>query len=103
MDTGSHLLRFLQVLILVLHFVHTLLNVLVWHLRIDAVIVTFEHFAELIVLLLGFFTSRWVTFYERQQRQERARREVRLPSAKKLSLVFSLYFCIFLLLLLQII
>jgi hypothetical protein len=74
-----------------------------WQLRIEAVVFTFEQILELIVLLWDFFTTRWVHFYERQQRRDQERQPVGIPSSKKLIFILFLYFCLFLLLLLEII
>jgi hypothetical protein len=93
-DAGARRLLFV-------HFV-SFFNLGQLHLRVDALLVTFVHILEGILLLWELFTTRWVRFYERQQWQDQARCEVRIPSVKKLIFILFLHFCLFLLLLLEI-
>ena len=103
MDAGVCLILFFRTLAVFLQLAQYSLSVFLWHIRVDALVTIFELTTQLIVLLLDLFTRRWVNFYERQQRQDQAQRAVRFPSIKKLILGISLYFCIFLFLLLEII
>ena len=102
-DARSCLILLLQTLVMSIQFVEYSLSVFLWHIRVDTVFTIFELIAELIVLLLDLSTRRWVNFYERQQRQEQAQRAGRFLPSRKLILALSLYFCLFLFLLLGII
>ena len=87
--------------LLLVHFV-SFFNLGQLHLRVDALLVTFVHILEGI-LLWELFTTRWVQFYERQEWQDQARREVHFLSVNDtISMIFLHYF-LFLLLLLKII
>jgi hypothetical protein len=87
--------------LLLVHFV-SFFNIGQLHLHVYALLLTLEHILEGILHLWELFTTRWVQFYERQQWQDQARREVRIPSVKKLIFILFLHFCLFLLLLLEI-
>lgn len=85
--------------LLLVHFVR-FFNLGQSHLHVDLLLVTFEHIVEGVLLLWELSTTRWVQFYERQQWQDQARREVHFLSVNDLiSLVFLQFFLLLLLLL----
>jgi hypothetical protein len=79
-----------------------LLNEYLRHIRVWILITASEPILEIIVLLWDFSTTRWVHFYERHERRDRERQRVGI-SSKKLGLILFLYFCLFFILLLEII
>jgi len=88
--------------LLLVHFVR-FFNLGQSHLHVDLLLVTFEHIVEGVLRLWELSTTRWVQFYERQQWQDQARREVHFLSVNDtISMIFLHYF-LFLLLLLKII
>jgi hypothetical protein len=85
--------------LLLVHFVR-FFNLGQSHLHVDLLLVTFEHIVEGVLLLWELSTTRWVQFYERQQWQDQARREVHFLSVNDLiSMVFLHFFMLLLLLL----
>jgi hypothetical protein len=88
--------------LLLVHFVR-FFNLGQSHLHVNLLLVTFEHIVEGVLRLWELSTTRWVQFYERQQWQDQARREVQFLSVNDtISMIFLHYF-LFLLLLLKII
>lgn len=85
-------------LVLSVYFVNTIL----WHLQVNAIVVAFEQVVEGIVLLWDFLATRWVNFYELQQRLDQESLQARVPSVKKLIFVLFLHLWLFPLLLLEI-
>ncbi len=80
-----------------------LLNEYLRYIRLWGLVATSEQILEIIVLIWDIFTSRWVHFYERQERLVQEHQRVGISSYKKLFFILFLYICLFLLLLLEII
>jgi hypothetical protein len=82
-----------------------ILHARLYHIKVEAAAELTELILDGVVLVSDFFTTRWVHFYEQQllREQQDFNRRNRIISLKKVVLVLCLNYCLFLLLLLEII